>query len=261
MSWNFRLFQRFLNTRRFGREIVHFEEVESTSAWLAHNSAQFTMTGGVVVADHQTQGRGRYERVWHDVPETALLFSLLMRYPATQDGAGFITLIPALALADSLSALPGNRPRIALKWPNDVRVNEHKVAGILGHSSLQGEKLNAIVGVGVNVTLRRNELPEAVGHTATSIVEEFGEAPAREILLAEMLNRWEPLYDEFLAGNLEMLRTRWEAFGPVRGTELTRAESGDILTGAYEGLGPRGELLLRTEDGTLHNLFSGDILP
>jgi BirA family transcriptional regulator, biotin operon repressor / biotin---[acetyl-CoA-carboxylase] ligase len=259
MSWDDKLFQRHLSTRRFGREYVWLDETDSTNRYLSERHEDFTMTGAVVVAGHQTKGRGRFDRTWHDAPGASLLFSILLRHPHLPEAHSFLTLTPAIALAQVLEARYGQSVGIALKWPNDVLMNGRKVAGILGQTSAQGERAVSIVGMGVNTNFRADALPEDLRSQATSILQESGQTLPREVLLAEILGRWEPLFDHILEGRTGVLREKWEAFGPSCGDPIHRTENDTVLHGTFESLGERGQLIIRDMQGNLHEIFSGDI--
>jgi BirA family biotin operon repressor/biotin-[acetyl-CoA-carboxylase] ligase len=259
MSWDQKLYLRHLATRRFGREFVWLNEIDSTNGWLTENKNTFTMSGGVVAADHQTQGRGRFERSWSDLPGTSLLFSVYLRYPAGGDHDGLISLLPAIALAQVLGERFGDAHSVKVKWPNDVLLNRKKLSGILGQTSFQSSTTTSIVGMGVNVNLTAAEFPVELRDSATSIQRETGQTVPREILLADVLARWELLFDEFLEGKGDSICRQWEAFGPVPGDQIERVEAGQLIRGAFEGLGSKGQLLLRDDQNTLHEIFSGDI--
>ncbi|RPH94086.1 biotin--[acetyl-CoA-carboxylase] ligase [candidate division KSB1 bacterium] len=259
MSWDESLFHRQLTTRRFGREFVWMPELDSTNRWLFEHAAEFTMSGGVAATDHQTAGRGRYDRVWHDVPGSSLLFSVLLRYKTCSESAGFLAFLPAISLAGTLIAHCGDKCHISLKWPNDVLLNKRKAAGILGQTIVQGEDSLSVVGIGLNIAMRRRELPEEIRERATSVLDEAGKSLARESVLAEFLSRLENLYDRFMAHDWAGLRFQWERYAPERGTPMTRREGTEVFSGWYEGVGDGGQLLLRDETGIIREFWSGDI--
>jgi BirA family biotin operon repressor/biotin-[acetyl-CoA-carboxylase] ligase len=259
MTFDIVAFRRNLTTRRFGREFVWVEEVDSTNRWMAENHARFSMSGGVVAANHQTAGRGRHDRVWHDEPGTALLFSVMLRHPVNRGGEGPLALLPAIALAEVLSEQIALSASVRLKWPNDVLLGDRKVAGILGQQVSRGEPCVSVVGVGVNVLRNVAGLPHNICGQATSIEEAAGTAPRREMLLPAILLKWEGLFDDFLEGRREPIRMRWERFGPPRGTMLTRSEGSSSFAGRFAGLGDDGEIRLADESGTIHEFRSGDI--
>ena len=258
MMWDAKLFQRHLTTRRFGREFVWLEEIDSTNRWMAENHARFTMSGAVVAANHQTAGRGRYEREWHDAPGTALLFSMLLRHAVQGESAGLVNLLPAVALADVLSGSLGLGPRVRVKWPNDVLLNGRKVAGILGQRVGAGEDGPSVFGVGVNVSADPADFPPDLRGRATSILAEGSDAPRREILLAAILRHWEDSFDDYLEGRFDLIRGNWERHGPARGASLIRREGESVFAGRFAGLGTGGQLRLADEAGAIHEFSSGD---
>jgi BirA family transcriptional regulator, biotin operon repressor / biotin---[acetyl-CoA-carboxylase] ligase len=260
LTWDGKLFARQLATRRVGRELRHLEQIDSTNSWLLIHHGEFNLTGGVVVADHQTNGRGRNERSWLDIPGRSLLFSLILRLKLEQEGVELLSLLPGIALAQSLRALLPEQIAVALKWPNDVQLNARKVAGVLGQSTVQAGRRIVVIGVGCNVSYPRAEMPAEFRAAATSILDEAGTDLRREMLLAEFLNRIEPVFDLWSEREFAAIRGEWERFGPQRGLVLTRHEGNDELSGAYEGLGERGQLRLLAPDGNVHEVFSGDVL-
>lgn len=259
MSWDAKLFQRHLETRRFGREFVWFDAIDSTNRWLADNATQFSMSGAVVAAGYQEQGKGRYNRDWFGGKGSSLLFSLLLRNPVQNNIFGYLSLLPAIALGDLLHEKYSHEIGVRLKWPNDVMLNGRKVAGILGQRIRIQEEDQYVIGVGVNVSVETGDFPDAYRDRATSILMETGEAPPKEVLLCELLQRWETLYDVLLAQQYSVIRGRWERLGPAKGTLLTRNEGGQEYQGRFFGLGPQGQLQLADESGTIREFFSGDV--
>ena len=259
MSWDQKLLHWHLKTRRFGREILFFEELDSTNRWLADNHSQFKFSGGVVVAGHQTAGSGRFERKWFDQAGRSLLFSLLLRHKLPEGLSGFLSLLPAIALGEFLTKRFGSSQEITLKWPNDVQLNHRKIAGILGQTVMNSGTQLTILGMGVNVAGSRAELPMELQETASSIQGETDTLIAREILMAEILNRLEPLYDDLLDEKSSDISERWLKLAIPLGTAMRRVSAGNVISGTFAGLGERGQLLLKDDSGTVHQLFSGDI--
>jgi BirA family transcriptional regulator, biotin operon repressor / biotin---[acetyl-CoA-carboxylase] ligase len=259
MSWDAKLLHRHLTTRRFGREAIWLDEVDSTNRWIAEHVNDFTISGGVVIADHQTAGRGRYDRRWSDAAGKSLLFSLLIRHDVRNGASQWLSMLPGIAVAETLTRRIGSVCKIGLKWPNDVLLNGLKVSGVLGQTVWQETRCWVILGVGLNVDGERDDFPPEIRAAATSVWNESGERIPREILLAEILNEWELLLDRFYEENFVMIRERWELHSPARGTRIQRREMAEVVSGAFEGLGESGELLLRDDRGTLHRLLTGDL--
>jgi len=259
MSWNQKLFDRHLQTRRFGRECVWFDELDSTNRWLGDHYDAFTMSGGVVVCDHQLRGRGRFQRSWFDRPSACLLFSVVLRYPDATSASGLISLLPAIALAECLTIHAGSKVHVSLKWPNDVMLNNRKTAGVLGVNILASRWTASIVGVGLNLDLTEEDFPENLREKATSLRREGMSAVAREVFLAEILTKWETLFDELLFGNAREICERWERFGPERGSRVIHNGSHESTEGYFAGLGDHGQMILQTSEKGNVEIFSGDI--
>jgi BirA family biotin operon repressor/biotin-[acetyl-CoA-carboxylase] ligase len=162
--------------------------------------------GRVVVADHQTAGRGRAGREWHTPPGRALTFSALLRsIDALQ--APLMSLAAGLAVARAIAAVDLD-PR--LKWPNDVLLDNKKVCGVLGELSPSGEYI--VVGIGVNVAQTADELPPGVEATSLRLM---GVLPRRDVLLTSILRELDETIDR--DDWLDEYRTRSATIGrPVR---------------------------------------------
>jgi BirA family biotin operon repressor/biotin-[acetyl-CoA-carboxylase] ligase len=151
------------------------EEVESTNARLLADFAAPDRT--VLVAEHQTAGRGRLDRAWTSPPRAGLTFSVLLRPSAPIATWGWLPLLTGVAVHD---AIPG----VVLKWPNDILYGseERKLAGILAQTSGGA----VVVGVGLNVSTTADELPV---ETATSLALCGAAEPDRTALLVALLTR------------------------------------------------------------------------
>jgi BirA family biotin operon repressor/biotin-[acetyl-CoA-carboxylase] ligase len=204
----------------------------------------------VVLADHQTAGRGRRGRSWSDEPGSSLLVSILLRPRLPLPRLPLLSYAAAVAVAEALEAVAGLRP--SLKWPNDVLVRGRKIAGILLESRLSPAAPTVVVGIGVNLTQRRFP-PELEGH-ATSVALETGRAVERERALTALL------------GALDVWRSRLETdgFAPLRERWLTLSEtigrrvSVDGRGGLAVDVDLEGALLLQ-EGADLRRVLAGPI--
>lgn len=142
------------------RTVEHHETIESTNARAAE-LARLGRSWAVVVADHQSAGRGRLARSWQAPPGTSVAVSATVPLPAAN--GGWVPLLTGLAVADAVEEVAGVSAR--LKWPNDVLLpsdGDRKVCGIL----CEATRSLVVVGAGVNLTQARDELPV---DTATSL--------------------------------------------------------------------------------------------
>jgi BirA family transcriptional regulator, biotin operon repressor / biotin---[acetyl-CoA-carboxylase] ligase len=166
---------------RFGTPCTSVGECESTQRLLGENDPE----GALVVADHQTAGRGRLGRTWEDVPGKSLLFSLLLRPSAPMPIWPELSLVAGGAVARVLGG--------EVRAPNDVFLNGKKVAGILPEAT----KGRVVLGIGVNVNHTEDELPRDTVKPPTSLRVETGREHDRDALLAELLVELERAYDDW----------------------------------------------------------------
>jgi BirA family biotin operon repressor/biotin-[acetyl-CoA-carboxylase] ligase len=159
-----------------GWRVEVLAEAASTNAVVAERALAGDPEGLVVVAEQQTAGRGRLDRTWVSPPRAGLTFSVLLR-PAMV--TGWLPLLTGLAVARALRARAG--VQAVLKWPNDVLVDELKVCGVLAEVPAPGA---VVVGIGLNVTTRRDELPV---ETATSLALAGATTTDRDTLLRAVL--------------------------------------------------------------------------
>ena len=174
---------------RFGRPYEYVVSTPSTQLLLPPEAPE----GALVAADEQTAGRGRLGRRWLAPPGTSLLCSLQLRPTVASERLPELTGVASRACADAIAGLTGLEPE--LKFPNDVLVGGRKVAGILA----EAREERVVLGIGVNVNVAADELPQDVDRAATSLLAETGRELDRAELLAELLERLERRYDAWLS--------------------------------------------------------------
>ena len=175
---------------RFGRPYAYIVSTPSTQLLLPPEAPE----GALVAADEQTAGRGRLGRRWQAPAGTSLLCSLQLRPEIASERLPELTGVAGRACAEAVAALTGLEPE--LKFPNDVLIGERKLAGVLA----EAREERVVLGIGVNVNVPAEELPQEVDRPATSVLVETGRELARAELLAELLERFERRYDEWLSG-------------------------------------------------------------
>jgi len=232
----------------------------STNADLVAAARGGAAEGRVLVAEHQQAGRGRLDRGWVSPPQSGLTFSVLLRPPPDIAPAarGWLPLLVGVCVAGAVGEL-GEIP-VRLKWPNDLLVGppgeRGKAAGILAEVS-DGA---VVVGVGLNVSTRRDELPDP---RATSLVLAGAACTDRDPLLRAILRRLAEDYRGWVAvaGNAAgcgLLPAYTERCDTLGRDVAVRLPTGTTLRGRAEGIDGWGRLLVRA-DGELHTLAAGDV--
>ena len=196
---------------RFGEPYLYEPECESTQLLLLGSGMP---EGAVAVTDRQTGGRGRLGRRWEAPAGSSLLVSVLL-HPPPERARPELSLVAALAAAETVESATSLSAQV--KWPNDVMLNRRKVAGILSELS-EG---TVVVGIGMNVNQRREELPADTPTEAGSLRTLTGVTYERAALLGSLLDRLERDYGTWLDGGVSALYGEIGARDFLRGRRIT----------------------------------------
>jgi BirA family transcriptional regulator, biotin operon repressor / biotin---[acetyl-CoA-carboxylase] ligase len=214
-----------------GRPRLHHRLTASTNERAKELAAAGAPHGTLVTADEQSAGRGRQGRVWTAPPGSSILASLVLR-----EFDELLPLVASVAVAEACEAAGVN---CAIKWPNDVWIDGRKVAGILVEGRPQEGW--AVLGFGLNVSTKADELPEELKEIATSLQIAAKRAPSREALLETVLAALEGR----LADSHETMLAAWAERDALKG----RAVSWEGGEGIGAGVDEDGALLVDTDDG------------
>jgi BirA family biotin operon repressor/biotin-[acetyl-CoA-carboxylase] ligase len=229
-------------------------EIGSTNAELVARAAADEAEGLVLVAEHQQAGRGRLDRIWTSPPRAGLTVSVLLRPGVPAARRAWLSLLTGVALAEAVSEVAG--VRASLKWPNDLLAPDGaKLAGILAESAGSA----VVVGVGLNVSTRRDELPG----TGTSLALVAGAPVDRSAVLSGFLRaferryqRWTEVLGDPVSSGLAQDYLAW--CSTVGATVTVTMPDGSALEGVAEAVDWDGRLVVRTAAGLLE-LASGDV--
>ncbi|MFM7181948.1 MAG: biotin--[acetyl-CoA-carboxylase] ligase [Verrucomicrobiales bacterium] len=232
-----------------GWRVEVLEETISTNAVAMERAAGGETDGYAVIANHQVGGRGRRGNRWESPPGSALLLSALLR-PETQLSRWPRVAVAAAvavcrAIAETTSLVP------SVKWPNDILLGTHKVAGILIESRAPGAGSHGwlVVGIGINVHTR--EFPLTLRYPATSLALAAGHAPARAQLAAALLSALREESDRaFSDEGWPETRTAFAAFDGLKGRRIRAEQNGVIAEGLAHGIDEEGGLILLAGDGS-----------
>lgn len=231
----------------YGRRVL--AEVDSTNAEAARLAP--TLQGPEwILALRQTQGRGRRGRVWTD-PQGNFAGTLVLRPDGPPDQVALLSFVAALSLFDACVAVTGRPEVFALKWPNDVLLNGGKLAGILLESTgSAGGVTHLAIGIGVNL----QDAPGAAGiepgalRPVSLLAETGARVTPEEFLdvLAEAFAAWKHRFDTY---GFAPIREAWLARAARLGQEITARTQRQTLTGRFETVDERGNLVLAAETG------------
>ena len=232
------------------------EELGSTNTTAVEEARGGAPEGLVVVADHQTAGRGRLGRTWSAAPGTALLVSVLLRPPLPIGEVPVVLMAAGVAACDGVEAAAGFRPQ--LKWPNDLVVGDRKLAGLLTEAT-GGSEPGIVLGLGINVTAEA--YPAELTAEATSCEEEGKRPVDRGRLLVAFLTALESRYSTALAAAGR--KTTFQAYRADSAT-LGRRVRVELMTGpSLEGQASRladdGQLVVVDDAGAEHLVSVGDV--
>jgi BirA family biotin operon repressor/biotin-[acetyl-CoA-carboxylase] ligase len=260
VGFDVKRFRQCLQTRVLGWECSYAAVLASTNTTARALGRQGTPEGTVVVADAQSAGRGQANRVWVSPPERNIYLSVVLRPPVTPAQAPLLSLMAAVAIVDTLAQ---EGVVSAIKWPNDVLIHGHKVAGVLTEMETHGDAVRfVVIGIGINVNMTRAEIERhlgAVTQTATSLQVALGREVQREGLVATLLGHLELWYDVFRAHGELALQAAWEARSLMCGRRIEARTPAAAYEGTAEGIDPAGRLVLRQDDGVLVRLASAAI--
>jgi BirA family transcriptional regulator, biotin operon repressor / biotin---[acetyl-CoA-carboxylase] ligase len=231
--------------------------VPTTMARAAELAAAGAPEGATVVADEQTEGRGRLGRAWLAPPGTSLLVSVVLRPALPPEAAWLVVAAAGVALAEAAEAAAPGRLEARLKWPNDLELGGRKAAGLLAEVRMDGAMFRAVVlGMGVNVSQRPGDLPPE----ATSVALAAGVPVDRAALLGAWGERFAGGYRRLAEGEpgqvLAAYRERLATLG--RRVRAERVGAGPLVGTAVD-LTELGGLVVRTDAGARVAVLAGDV--
>ena len=246
-----------LTTARYGRGENRYErEVTSTNTVIKEMALAGAPDGSVCVAEAQTAGKGRLGRAWSAPAGQGLWVSALLRPGIPPEHAPLITLCAAMAMARAVREAADVDVRI--KWPNDLVCEARKLCGILLEISADPDRIEYVV-VGTGVNMYSGAYPPELSGRAVSVEElTDGAVPLRREVLTRYLAALEELMDRLERQGFAGIAAEYRAQSCTLGSQVQ--VSGAVeMTGVAEDIDGTGALLVRTDDGTLRRVLSGDV--
>lgn len=246
-----------LQTRWMGQSCVYLESVDSTNTYAKRLAEEGASAGTLVVAEEQTEGKGRRGRSWSASKGANIMMTIILKPSVKPEHVSRMTLLMAMAAARGIRSVTGLPAGI--KWPNDVVVHGRKVCGILTELNMEVDYINyVVIGTGINVN--QEHFPKEIQDVAGSLCLELGHKIARAELAAEVLRELEELYEIFL--ETEDLSKLYQAYNELCvncGHEIRVLDPGREYTGTTDGINASGELVVRKGDGSLVCVYAGEV--
>ncbi|MCP5467983.1 MAG: biotin--[acetyl-CoA-carboxylase] ligase [Deltaproteobacteria bacterium] len=243
-------------------KVCFFEKTDSTNRQAALLAKSGEPEGTLVIADCQTEGRGRLQRRWESPEAKGLYFTLILRPNLSPQQAPLLTLLAGLALLRVLRVL--GFENTLLKWPNDIWVNHKKLAGILcelviqqgGHSS----KIDyVLLGIGINVSQSQEDFPEDLQDIATSLFELSGQHYSRIDLLKKILEEIFIQIENFIQKGSSFMIEEWKRLSGFIGKKIIFEDAGKSYEATTLDLDHQGHLQVKLESGIIKSLIAEEV--
>ncbi|MFH0778526.1 MAG: biotin--[acetyl-CoA-carboxylase] ligase [Candidatus Eisenbacteria bacterium] len=249
-----------LRKSRLGKRLVCLYSVTSTNDVAWGEAEAGVSEGTVVVAEEQTEGRGRLGRTWYSPPGVGVWMSVIMRPQISSEAAPGITHCASLAAARAIKVVCP--VEVSLKWPNDVLVEGRKVCGILTEMKTVGKRIDFVVcGIGINVNQKPEDFAPAIRAAGVSLRMATGETVERVRLFAEVIKQLDGLYEGFCRCGFSHCAAEWKAMCGSLGKRIrirTGRSEGDV-EGVFSDVDERGALVLRMDSGLERSFLAGDV--
>jgi BirA family biotin operon repressor/biotin-[acetyl-CoA-carboxylase] ligase len=214
-----------------------------------------------VIAEQQTAGRGRLGRSFFSPPYLNLYTSILLRPELSTADAPTLIHAAGIGCADAIAEWVDDDAAVAIKWPNDVLLDGLKTSGILMEVNAEATRVEfAVLGIGVNLNVAREDLPDEFRHRATSLRSYTGREIDRVAFTQRLYCILEEVLEEHSAAGFAGIRKRYEARCKMLGRSVrVIGLGGQETAGVATGVASDGALLIEGDDGAEERVVAGDV--
>ena len=250
--------------------IIHLRNIDSTNSFAKKIASAGCDSGTVIVADHQTDGRGRLGRSFSSSNNKGLWMSIILRPDIILKELQIITLATSVAVTRTIKEITGIEAMI--KWPNDIMINGKKICGILTEMNSTEGKVNfVVIGIGINVNQELEDFEEELRKIATSI-----KISAREIykkketdyklpkfdkirILKVLLRELDDIFAQIFQGKSSEILSEWKASSITLGKRVQVKDGNMVYVGFAENITEEGRLVIRCSEGVIE-VLSGEVV-
>ncbi|NQT95358.1 MAG: biotin--[acetyl-CoA-carboxylase] ligase [Candidatus Omnitrophica bacterium] len=247
--------EAILKNHVIGKRVLYYDTISSTNTTAYDLAKKGFKEGTTIIAEGQSKGRGRLAREWSSPKQKGIYLSIILRPNLLPYQAPKITLITAVSICEAIRGYCG--AEVLIKWPNDILLNNKKVAGILTEMEAEQDSINfLILGIGINVNTRISELPKG----ASSISEEAGDNILRIELLKVILETFEQNYATFKREGFSPFRHRWKNLSATLGRRVRATCMHRKIEGEAVDIDSDGALKIRLDTGFHEKVVAGDVM-
>ena len=236
-----------LNDKNIINHVDIFSQIDSTNQFLLDRQNVSKKSFDVCLAEMQHNGRGRRGRQWVSPFGQNLYLSLSRNFSLPMQQMSGISLVAGVCVAKVLEEF--GLAEVALKWPNDIHLNDHKIAGLL--IEVRGEAegpVKVVIGIGVNFSLS-STIRREIDQQVADIAEFLGaKTPNRNRFVAALLNEMDNLVNQFVTEGLQPILKEWQKYDRYIHHQVSIISGENKIDGIYRGLDKTGSLLLEVND-------------
>ena len=238
--------------------LLWFDSIDSTNTHARELARQGAAHGTVLIADHQTGGRGRRGRSFHSPASSGIYLSVILRPDCAPQDIMHLTCAAAVALCDAVETAVGIRPGI--KWTNDLVYSKRKIAGILTELGFtaQGTVDFAVIGIGINCCQSQDDFPEDIRAIAGSLASVSGKEVDRARVAAAIMDSLFRMDAQLLTGKAHLMDT-YRASCITLGQEISLVRGAEVRHGTALDIDESGALLVRFSNGMTETVNSGEV--
>lgn len=237
-----------IQNQRSIADIEIFQSLPSTNTYLLNLAKNPIPSGYVCLAEEQTLGRGRQGKVWHSPHGKNIYCSIIWNFPATNTNFANLSLAIGVILCKTLERIGVNKD-LKLKWPNDIYVQDRKIAGILIETA---PRRAVVIGIGLNVNA-------SAGEKSTCLLELLGKEISRNEIVAIILEEIVTNLPLYIENNFAYFYAAYHKYDMLLGKFVVIRTPTQEIPGIAQGVTETGELKLRDELGKIHYFRCGEV--
>ena len=232
-------FETHLKSKQFGRHIKYFKTIPSTNNEAKKHLDKNGQHGYVIITKNQTNGRGRRNNKWFSIPNKSLTFSIIINKHKIKNNQ-LLSIIPAIAITNAIKKV--SNIQCAIKWPNDIILNNKKIGGILIETKFD----YIVIGIGLNVNEKHNELNTQIEKSSSSLKNNNSEEIKLELLLATILNELEKSFE----AEEKHLVNQWTKYCNHINQNIQFHEKNKLISGLFTGINQNGQAIININNHT-----------